>query len=99
MAKLTKKQIKKTEVLNDTIDDLELENMSETEIEETVKKVLSLQKPKQERIDAWRNEAKAGNLFNSTSEEIPVYKSWNKDIERLENMTAEDVKNLNIYRF
>ena len=37
MAKLTKKQIKKTEVLNDTIDDLELENMSETEIEETVK--------------------------------------------------------------
>jgi len=72
------------------------------DIRSEVKSILNLQAPKKQRIKAWQNAAKTGNLFAAGSEAIPRYNpdQWHNERENLaRKKESKTVTKLSIYRF
>jgi hypothetical protein len=73
-----------------------------SDIRREIETILSLQAPKSQRIQAWRNAAKKGSLFATGPENIPKYEEdfWHNERENLvRRRDSGVVTKLSIYRF
>ena len=76
--------------------------MDFSKIEPVVKKIIGLQACKQDRIDAWKNAARKGNLFGTGKEKIPEYdeNNWHNNRENLKREKDSRVApKLPVFRF
>ncbi|MCD6389340.1 MAG: hypothetical protein J7L69_08000 [Desulfobulbaceae bacterium] len=73
-----------------------------SDIDQQVADILSLQAPKEKRIQAWQSAAKNGKLFAAGSESIPGYNGdkWHNERENLtRKKDSHTVPGLAVYRF
>lgn len=73
-----------------------------SKIELAVKEIISLQAPKQDRIDAWKNAAQKGMLFGTGAEEIAEYDAnkWHNNRDNLKRAKDSRVTpKLPVFRF